>query len=338
MMTVTAKVDRHEGMMYAKLYSTILRSSIWLEDANTRLLWIAMLAAADEQGFVFGSPAGMAHTARIPAEAAKVALAKLAAPDPDSSDLSENPENEGRRIEVVDGGWRLINYARYRAIRDSEERRDQNREAKRRQRERESAKVSHGQPTSAEVSPSESEAESESDTESDTDTEKHPQEGRRFAPPTLQEAKSFFESEHLSGSAEAFFHHFEAVGWRSGRTPLRKWKSAAHKWSLKEGPVPTGKAKRSTDEREVIYTGLGPQIATLAPSGDYRLPTGGYAAADLSWFDYKGERYFKGSGGSYRNEEGYAPDGSHKQNIAWTDSGGQRIVDRILAMIPKVTP
>lgn len=215
--------------MYAKLYATILRSSIWLEDDETRLLWIAMLAAADEQGYVFGSPAGMAHTARIPVEATKAALLKLASPDPDSSDLSENPENEGRRIEVVDGGWRLINYARYRAIRDSEERREQNREAKRRQRERESAKVSQRQPVSAKISPSESYSESESDTEKKKEGER-----ARFAPPSLAECKSFFEEEHLSGNAEAFFHHFEAVGWRSGRTPLRKWRNAAHTWSARE--------------------------------------------------------------------------------------------------------
>jgi hypothetical protein len=163
MLTVAPYADRLGDQMYAKLYSTILRSSIWLEDAETRLLWITLLAAADEQGFVFGSPAGMAHTARISPEAAKAALVKLAAPDPDSSDLSENPENEGRRIEVVDGGWRLINYSRYRSIRDSEERREQNREAKRRERERaKSAKISRGQPASAKISPSESYSEAES--------------------------------------------------------------------------------------------------------------------------------------------------------------------------------
>ncbi len=163
-LTVKPTIDRHEVVMYAKLYSTILRSSIWLEDAETRLLWIAMLAAADEKGYVFGSPAGMAHTARISVEGTKKALAMLSSPDLDSSDLSENPENEGRRIEVVDGGWRIINYIRYRSIRDSDERREYNRRAKQKSRAK-SAGVSQGQPSSANVSPSESEAESDTESE-----------------------------------------------------------------------------------------------------------------------------------------------------------------------------
>jgi hypothetical protein len=37
-------------------------------------------------------------------------------PDPDS----RTPEHEGRRIEVIDGGWRLLNHEKYRAIRDEE--------------------------------------------------------------------------------------------------------------------------------------------------------------------------------------------------------------------------
>jgi hypothetical protein len=210
--------------MYAKLYSTILRSSIWLEDAETRLLWITMLAAADEKGFVFGSPAGMAHTARISIEATKAALAKLAAPDPDSSDLSENPENEGRRIEVVDGGWRLINYGRYRAIRDSDERREQNRQAKRRERER---LISQRQPTSANVSPSEAEAESYSE------SDKTKSERERFAPPTLDEVREY--AKEIPGlNAEAFMDHYESNGWKVGKASMKSWKAAARKWRRKD--------------------------------------------------------------------------------------------------------
>jgi hypothetical protein len=33
---------------------------------------------------------------------------------------SRTPDDEGRRIEVIDGGWRLLNYGKYRELRDAE--------------------------------------------------------------------------------------------------------------------------------------------------------------------------------------------------------------------------
>jgi hypothetical protein len=42
------------------------------------------------------------------------------APDPDSRTKTD----KGRRIEEIDGGWRLINYVKYRELQDDEERRE----------------------------------------------------------------------------------------------------------------------------------------------------------------------------------------------------------------------
>lgn len=126
--------------MYSKLFSSICLSSIWAEDSDTRVLWITLLAQADREGYVFASPVGIANLARLPLETTLLALKKLAEPDPHSQDLQENPANEGRRIKVVPGGWHLINYVRYRQMRDADDRRRQNREAQARFRNREAAK------------------------------------------------------------------------------------------------------------------------------------------------------------------------------------------------------
>jgi len=126
--------------MYSKLFSSICLSSIWAEDSDTRVLWITLLAQADREGFVFASPVGIANLARLPLEVTLAALNKLASPDPNSQDLQENPSNEGRRIKSVPGGWFLINYVRYRQMRDADDRRRQNREAQARFRNREAAK------------------------------------------------------------------------------------------------------------------------------------------------------------------------------------------------------
>ena len=107
-------------MTFTKLFSSITESTVWMESNETRLVWITMLAMADKHGRVFGSVPGLAHRARVPVESADIALATFMEPDP----RSRTKEHEGRRIEEIDGGWRLLNHGKYRAIRDEEDRRE----------------------------------------------------------------------------------------------------------------------------------------------------------------------------------------------------------------------
>ena len=90
---------------FTKLQRSILTSSIWLEDMPTRLVWITLLALCDRDGIARCSPLGLAHQARVEPADCDAALAKLAAPDPDSRDMGD-----GRRIERVPGGFFVINY------------------------------------------------------------------------------------------------------------------------------------------------------------------------------------------------------------------------------------
>ena len=91
-----------------------------------------MLAMADKNGRVISSVPGLADMARVPIEGAVAALEKLEAPDKWSS----SPDYEGRRIEKIERGWRLLNHARFRAIQDEEERRAYMKEYMRKRRER----------------------------------------------------------------------------------------------------------------------------------------------------------------------------------------------------------
>lgn len=81
-----------------------------MESDQTRIVWVTMMALADQHGRVLASVPGLAHTARVPIEAVRAALEIFLSPDPDS----RTPDFEGRRIEKVEGGWRLLNYARHR--------------------------------------------------------------------------------------------------------------------------------------------------------------------------------------------------------------------------------
>lgn len=105
------------GMDFVKLYASIVTSSVWLEDDSTLRVWIYMLATADENGYVGASVGGLAHQSRVSRELCRKALDIFLAPDEDSRDRLNNPENDGRRIEVVDGGWRIINVKKYRDMR-----------------------------------------------------------------------------------------------------------------------------------------------------------------------------------------------------------------------------
>jgi hypothetical protein len=95
---------------YTKMFHSILTSTIWLEADRTRLVWITMLALADRNGEVQASVPGLARQAGVPLEDCQQAIGCLLAPDAHSRTKTA----DGRRIEPIDGGWVLINHAKYR--------------------------------------------------------------------------------------------------------------------------------------------------------------------------------------------------------------------------------
>ena len=165
-----ADVDEVSGVAYygavagfTKLFSTIVDSTVWREEMHVKVVWITMLAKANRNGDVLASVPGLADAARVSLDQCVEALARLSAPDT----WSRTKEYEGRRIVEVDGGWRLLNYPKYRKLRDADERRMQTREAVRRYRAKEKANPitvstsKHGKPRKAQA---EAEAEAEAET------------------------------------------------------------------------------------------------------------------------------------------------------------------------------
>ena len=142
--------------MYVKLFAKILDSSIWLEPNPTRIVWITLLAAMDQDGFAqFASPGNVAARALVSREEAEAALKTLESPDPNSSD----PENEGSRIERVPGGWVIRNAHKYRELGSRERQREGNRERALRFRERNARVTPHNASVTGESRHTEAEAE-----------------------------------------------------------------------------------------------------------------------------------------------------------------------------------
>lgn len=105
---------------YTKLFSSITESTVWGESYPTRIVWVAMLAMADKNGCVYGSVPGLARRANVTLAEVESALESFRAPDPYSRTQAE----DGRRIEDIDGGWRLVNHGKYAAVRNADERRE----------------------------------------------------------------------------------------------------------------------------------------------------------------------------------------------------------------------
>lgn len=119
--------------MYAKIFSIIMDSSI-AEDYQCRHLFMDLLVLANQDGEVDMTAEAVSRRTNVPIEIVKQSIEKLMQPDPNS----RNREQDGRRIvplsEDRTWGWRIVSYAHYREIRDSEQLRQNNRVRKQRQR------------------------------------------------------------------------------------------------------------------------------------------------------------------------------------------------------------
>lgn len=120
----SAEDSTPQPMSYAKLFSSITESSLWSEPHTVRLLFISMLAKADSTGFVEAALPGLARISNLTMDETEQALKVLESDDPHSKDLGVNPDNGGKRVIKVPGGWMVLNYEMYRNRKDETERRE----------------------------------------------------------------------------------------------------------------------------------------------------------------------------------------------------------------------
>jgi len=152
---------------WTKLFSSIVDSSIWFEPDHVRLVWITMLAIKNKDGIVEAAIPGLANRAQVSIEKCKDALERLSSPD----EYSRSQEYNGRRIAPIDGGWIVLNHAKYRD--SGKEDREREMSAERSKRYREKSKR-HGSVTVASRchhAPSRCHHAPSPHTDTDTDTE-----------------------------------------------------------------------------------------------------------------------------------------------------------------------
>ena len=98
-------------MPFVKLDCGILDSTLWQQPPDVRIVWVTLLAMAGADGIIRATAPVIARRAIIPIETVREALEIFMAPDADSRTLA----HDGRRLERVETGYLLLNYAQYRA-------------------------------------------------------------------------------------------------------------------------------------------------------------------------------------------------------------------------------
>lgn len=104
---------RHQ---YTPIFREFTTSSMWAESPETRCVWVYLMLHADPEGFVPGTIPGLAVAANVDLTSTRHAIEKFMAPDPDSNSQA----HEGRRLEKVAHGWRILNFTYWRELAKTE--------------------------------------------------------------------------------------------------------------------------------------------------------------------------------------------------------------------------
>lgn len=156
--------------MYVKLFTSIYQGTL---RGNSRglLVFTNLLAHCDSHGITDVHPRAIAEEVGLSIEQVREALDELESPDPES----RSPEEDGRRIVRIDEhrawGWRVVNYGKYRAIKNEDERREQNRISQQRYREKHSKQASASVISSEQHKPKEKQKQKEKKIQKQEETE-----------------------------------------------------------------------------------------------------------------------------------------------------------------------
>lgn len=95
---------------YSKLDCGIIHSTVWQEPHDVRVAWITLLAMTDAEGYIRAALPAVAKLVDVSIPRMQEIIVTLCSPD----EYSRTRDFDGKRLEVVDGGWRILNYIKYR--------------------------------------------------------------------------------------------------------------------------------------------------------------------------------------------------------------------------------
>lgn len=157
--------------MYGKVFGSIYDGTLhghWQAIVTMKVL----IVLSNDDGVIDMTAASISARTSIPVEIIEAGLTHLEQPDP----YTRTPGEDGRRIVRLDEhrpwGWRLVNYAKYRALRNMEQKKESDRERMRVKREEEkknskNSDVAIGSRGVAEVAQAEAEVEAKAEKKKD---------------------------------------------------------------------------------------------------------------------------------------------------------------------------
>jgi hypothetical protein len=222
------------GKIFAKMYEGTLYGQ-W----EALVTFQQMIVLCDADGMIDMTPPAIASRTSIPLEIIEKGIKILESPD----QYSRTPDQEGRRIELIDAhrpwGWHIVNHAKYLALQDADMVRHQTRERVRKHRAaKEGVTVTDGNGSKRHT-----------DTDKDIDTDK----GKTTTPPPSGAFLKFWglwpkgERKKAQGKcwelwrrkdfdqvADAILSHVDSLkrsdGWRSGFVPMPMTYLNAREW------------------------------------------------------------------------------------------------------------
>lgn len=212
--------------LYGKVFGSLYEGSMIGAGVHVFALWPYCLARCDQRGYVEVNPKLAAVVLGCSVTDIESALEYLQRPDPES----RSQEEEGRRlVRVGQFAYRVVNYLRYREIRDAEARREYQREwvKEKRANRQESTGVDGRQPsTKSTKGEGEGDGEGEVKKERGADAPRTPPRAPRFRPPS--EAEWILYSGRLwpdwqEYDVRAAWAHYQGRGWRG----ITDWRAAA---------------------------------------------------------------------------------------------------------------
>lgn len=116
---------------YTPIFRKVLTSSLWVFDPATRCVWLWLELSADPEGYVTADLRGVAQGANVSLSQARQALTLLASID---ADADADAPHQGRLIEKVPGGYRVLDFEEQRELAREESKKAANRRYMRRVR------------------------------------------------------------------------------------------------------------------------------------------------------------------------------------------------------------
>lgn len=114
--------------MYGKVFRQMYKGSMSMAGWEAVVTLQQLIVLADRHGVIDMTPQAIAGETTIPLDIIQKGLEVLSRPDPES----RTPDEDGRRIVPLSPtrswGWQLVNYDKYRAMRDEEDRREYQRQ------------------------------------------------------------------------------------------------------------------------------------------------------------------------------------------------------------------